>query len=283
MYPTILSILLLTSTQTNAWSGILIDGQQGNTQLYFPTSKQHSMGNVNFGLPHCSFSAAVSLNGLAYYLGGSSCTNGTNAVYIFDPKTNTTSMGPATAATRYGPAAAVFGDGILVCGGGHQSCELFSATSQTWKIVGQMKTGITGFALAVVNNRVFLFGGQPIDGGGDACGNVATVYSFSSDWGWLTEGAMPIAVHSHTAVTLDNNNVLICGGKALINGSCSGTPKCYIYTASTDTWKAAASMSIERREHAMLMSEGNVHTFHPNIHIQDASTHWVDWTIRILC
>src|SRR4051794_8823353 len=86
----LISILLIFSTGgLDAWSGILLDGSgSGKTQLYIPGSPPINKPNVNFGLPHFLGSAAVMLNGKAYFIGGHTGDTGLISVTMFNPSTN---------------------------------------------------------------------------------------------------------------------------------------------------------------------------------------------------
>src|SRR5689334_21570428 len=75
-----------------SWNGILIDNEptEGNTQLILPNDVSHTVGNVNFGLPHCNGAVAVRHpDGNAYFTGGygTAC----DSVTKFNPTTNTSS------------------------------------------------------------------------------------------------------------------------------------------------------------------------------------------------
>jgi hypothetical protein len=95
---------------------IMMDGSS-NTQLYFPNSVPHSMGDVSFHLAHCIGSKAVHLNSLVYIIGGYCNGVVSPLVTVFNPATNSTSNGPPLSIPRaYHTAAAVL-NGIIVCGG----------------------------------------------------------------------------------------------------------------------------------------------------------------------
>jgi hypothetical protein len=103
-------LLLLNLTPTHTWSGILIDNE--STQLYFPSTIPHSVGNVHtFGLQHLPHSRAALLNGKVYFIGGDavSSSNVSTSVFVFDPVTNTTTRGVPIHYGRQDHAVAVVG------------------------------------------------------------------------------------------------------------------------------------------------------------------------------
>jgi hypothetical protein len=101
--------LFLLLPKVQSWSGILIDGYMGNTQLYIPGDPPVSVQNVNFSLPHFYAAVGIAYNNRAYIIGGYNWTSSEiyNSVRIFDPNTNTTSFGPPMNYARYWHAATV--------------------------------------------------------------------------------------------------------------------------------------------------------------------------------
>ena len=103
-----------------SWNGIVIDNNaaNGNTQLILPNDVPHTVGNVNFGLPHYWIAIAVRHpDGNAYFTGGY-----TGSVYIatvtkLNPNTNTSSAVASMNTPRMWHGATVVGNQIIVCGG----------------------------------------------------------------------------------------------------------------------------------------------------------------------
>ena len=113
-------LIILRWVLCRAWNGIVIDntGAGGNTQLILPNDVPHTVGNVNFGLPHYSQAVAVRHpDGNAYFTGGLSGNDSTAAVKKLNPNTNTSSAAASMNTTRGNHAATVVGNQIIVCGG----------------------------------------------------------------------------------------------------------------------------------------------------------------------
>jgi hypothetical protein len=103
-----------------SWNGIVIDNDAayGNTQLIIPNDVPHTVGNVDFGLPH--YTAAVAVrhpDGNAYFMGGLTGSTYITAVTKLNPDTNTSSAAASMNTPRCGHAATVVGNQIIVCGG----------------------------------------------------------------------------------------------------------------------------------------------------------------------
>src|SRR3569832_1829776 len=84
----------------SAWNGILLDSSVGNTQLILPNQEPHTVGDVDFDLPHNSDAVAVVLpDGNAFFIGGYPIDD---IVTKFNPNTNTSTPAPSINTGRYG-------------------------------------------------------------------------------------------------------------------------------------------------------------------------------------
>ena len=103
-----------------SWNGIVIDNNAagGNTQLILPNDVPHTVGNVNFGLPHYASAVAVRHpDGNAYFMGGWTGSAFSAAVKKLNPDTNTSSAAASMNTQRNRHVATVVGSQIIVCGG----------------------------------------------------------------------------------------------------------------------------------------------------------------------
>jgi hypothetical protein len=103
-----------------SWNGILIDNDVtgGNTQLILPNGASHTMGNINFGLSHYTFTIAVRHpDGNAYFTGGYTGSDFSTAVTKLNLDTNTSSAVASLNTLRGKHGATVVDNTIIVCGG----------------------------------------------------------------------------------------------------------------------------------------------------------------------
>src|SRR6185436_1941642 len=87
-------VIILQWVLCRAWNGIVSDNDAagGNTQLILPNDVPHTVGNVNFSLPHYTCAVAVRHpDGNAYFMGGQTGSTYINAVKKLNPDTNTSS------------------------------------------------------------------------------------------------------------------------------------------------------------------------------------------------
>jgi N-acetylneuraminic acid mutarotase len=249
-----LLVVQLTVKLSIAMNTILLDGQMGKTQIYTPGAQSNPM-TPNFGLPNLYGSVAVMFNGLAYFIGGE-IISFFDKVTVFDPSTNTTSIGSTLKHARAYHKATIVNDTIIVCGGVNDtsilsSCEQFNETTQEWYEIASLPKPITYFAMATLNNHAYVYGGY-IANTGDRCGDTAHVYMYNGST-WKTLNAMLNSLRQHVALVLDNNRALICGGISSKDGTCHTTSDCYLYTASNDSWQIMPNMAQNRSQHSMLL------------------------------
>ena len=115
-------VIILRWVLCRAWNGIVIDNDAGggNTQLILPNDVPHTVGNVNFGLPHYTYAVAVRHpDGNAYFMGGSITAGSVCSASVkkLNPDTNTSSAAASINTIRNHHAATVVGNQIIVCGG----------------------------------------------------------------------------------------------------------------------------------------------------------------------
>ena len=113
-------VIILRWVLCRAWNGIVIDNDAdgGNTQLILPNDVPHTVGSVNFGLPHYKYAVAVRYpDGNAYFMGGYTGSAYSAAVKKLNPDTNTSSAAASMNTPRGYHAATVVNNTIIVCGG----------------------------------------------------------------------------------------------------------------------------------------------------------------------
>ncbi len=147
----------------------------------------------------------------------------------------------------------LLGNDVLVCGGqGAQgqylpSCALYNASINGWaaaESIQSLPVAMVEFPMITLHTRPYVFGGAVA-----GAGRVNTVYTFDTSDAWVTRTPMERAVGGHTAVALDTNTALVCGG--IGSGSA-----CFSYAATKDAWSPAAQMNSERVGHGMAVYKG---------------------------
>ena len=112
-------VIIMRWVLCRAWNGIVSDNYAPvSTQLILPNDVTHTVGNVNFGLPHNANAVAVRHpDGNAYFMGGYTDSVNIAAVTKLNPDTNTSSAAASMNTPRSSHAATVVGNTIIVCGG----------------------------------------------------------------------------------------------------------------------------------------------------------------------
>jgi hypothetical protein len=244
----------------NAWNGILLDNNAfgGNTQLILPNSVPHTLGNVNYGLPHRYCACAVAHpDGNVYFMGGyDSSYSETNQVKRFDANTNVVTAAASMTVTRVAFAATIVGSTIVACGGelycihliisrvGYSyptSCEQSNPGVTSWTSIASLPTNFDTFEMVTLNGMPFAIGGST---------NPTAMYALDTG-SWVMKGSLSPGRYGHAAVALDTDRVLVCGG--IVSSTAVNT--CNIYTVSTDVWTTAHPMAHIRSDFNLIMSD----------------------------
>jgi hypothetical protein len=116
---------------------------------------------------------------------------------------------------------------ILVCGGLPitSNCMLYGSVANIWTTFPPLPMAIAALPMITLNNnQPYVFGGQ------DMNYNVLnTVYSFDTTNAWTLRTPMVQPLKYHTAVAIDTNTAMVCGGVATNNFN-STQSQCYKYT-----------------------------------------------------
>jgi hypothetical protein len=262
----LVSILVLVASADWHLDMILMDGPGGGTQAIYPYWLTNA-GNLNYGLPHRPNSVAVLFQGQAYFIGGEY----TKEVYIFNPMTNSSTIGASLNQGRFYHAATVANNTIIVCGSDVQTvtpftCEQYSPTTQKWTFIHAPSTPTGYLAMTTLNDRAYVFGGYSTNA------ETADVFMYDGT-NWIQRAPMPQPVHKHSAVTVDFSYTqvtttmapqttptgapgaapkeqpeyaLICGG-CLVD---SMIQACYIYDPEFDTYLRVRDMAQPRWSHS---------------------------------
>lgn len=125
----------------------------------------------------------------------------------------------------YGMTLLVNGD-ILVCGGlWISNCTLYVSTANKWSTFAPLPVAIGYVAMITLHDgRPYVFGGC-----NSSYAVFNTVYTFDTTNAWTPRTPMQQALYQHTAVALNTNTAMVCGGKTM-DDSNSTQSQCYKYT-----------------------------------------------------
>jgi len=166
-------------------------------------------------------------------------------------------------------SANILNDGkILVSGGMGQgqnglvflsSAEIYDPVTRIWRSTGSLNIPrYTNATITLGDGRVMVFGGFV----GPSAQNPTGLTETCEIWDPITEKwtfgkSMSFKRSRHTATTLKDGRIFICGGGATAT-MFNSTP-CEIFDPKTNTWTIAAGMQDEKSNHtASLLLNGNV-------------------------
>ena len=155
--------------------------------------------------------------------------------FVYNCMSNTTTeLTPMPAATdAYGMT--VFGkSGVLVCGGsvgGHSTsiCTMYNITVNTWTTTTfpMLPMAITNFAMITLMSDIgpYFFGGSKLE--------IVIQHGLHirhNKQAWVTRAPMQTTLQAHTAVALNSDTALVCGGASTDTETYGLQSKCYTYT-----------------------------------------------------
>jgi hypothetical protein len=172
---------------------------------------------------------------------------------------------------RWGPAAVLLTNGLVLVAGGAdnvfsfqsavRTAELYDPATGNWTVTGSMNQERHSFTLTLLpNGKVLAAGGR---GTNDA---VSSAELYDSATGvWTLTGSLQTPRTSHTATLLPNGKVLVAGGADLILDQTGADPvdpvlaSAELYDPVSGTWASTGSMSQPREVHtATLLPGGKV-------------------------
>lgn len=203
-----------------------LGGEASNAlQAYDPAANTWTQGP---NLPSGRFaSAAAALNGRLYLMGGWNLSNAASAslasVAAFDTGTAAwvnEALAPMPTA-RNAAAAGAIGSQIHVVGGrapgiranDHQSLaahEVYNPLTNSWQVAAALPTARGSIAAAVLNGRLYVFGGEMTTASGSAVSNAVERYDPATN-SWQVLAAMPYSAHGLGAVAV-GNAIYVMGG-----------------------------------------------------------------------
>jgi N-acetylneuraminic acid mutarotase len=184
------------------------------------------------------------------------------ATELFEPSSDTWSSVAAPSQAHSEAAAGGLASGDLVLAGGRTlagvcdlTTEVYRRASKTWQLRAPMPAARRepGFAM-LADGRLLVAGGGDCSGG-----TFASTFAFNDvSNSWTTLPSMSQPRWAPTAVKLANGKVLVTGGY-LWSGVQAAVSTSEIFDPVSNTWSAAAPMSMPRFHHtATVLSDGRV-------------------------
>lgn len=184
-------------------------------------------------------SAAATINGKVYSVGGYNGSDDTNNLYVYDPQAASWTELAAAGDAREGGAAAAMGGKLVYTGGWGPGgtpdgkTEVYDPASDSWTVAAQNPKPYAGAGHAVVGGKLYVVGGCTAS----ACGKAdVQVYDAGSD-SWSSVAAYPKDVAWQSCGGLGGK--LYCAGGTTDGGSMSSA---YSYDPAADSWSEIADL-----------------------------------------
>ncbi len=189
------------------------------------------------------FALVVVPDGQLYAIGGE--TNGgiTGAAERYDPTVDQWTPLSASKPTRVSNIGAAFLGGKIYVPGGTTAdgaptsvVETYDPADETWDEVAPLPRPLSGYALAVYEERLYLFGGKDDRGYASA----TYIYDPVQDK-WQTGKAMP-SRRAYVGATTLGSQIFVIGG---FDGQ-REQPICEVYRPEDDTWDSCDPLTLAR-------------------------------------
>jgi N-acetylneuraminic acid mutarotase len=177
---------------------------------------------------------------------GNEDTSFQQTVEQYTPETNTWKAVAPMAAKRYAPAAAVINGKLYVAGGLGagagasavlNTVERYDPATNTWDAVASMGTARCRAGSAVLDGKLYVFGGRSRPGGA-ALDTVERYDPTSGAWEALASMVMKRLDHAGTVID----------GKLYAIGGCQGdNDTVERYDPNTNTWEVMAPLTVKRK------------------------------------
>jgi len=239
-----------------------------SAEIYHPDTGTWNLTS-SMSAPRSRFTATLLLNGKVLVAGGSNNGFATSTSELYDFTTGLWTQTGNMNIPRLYHTATLLSDGrVLVTGGQsagdgndnfvEKTAEIYDPGTGTWMLVDSMSRARYGHTAALLPNGAVLSAG----GAGPRGDLVYTVRAemFDPHSGlWKNVDALATPRGFHTAVLLNNGNVLVAGGLTLPANSPNRTTTVELFQTSSSKWVFTGSMAVPRSAGAYggaLLSDG---------------------------
>lgn len=217
--------------------------------------------HVHAAMPRPRTEVAVAAwRGRIYVIGGiDGFARTTSTVQVYDPATDTWTMGPPLPRAVHHAMAAAIGDRLYLVGGFSgvrfaASDRVFAFDGSTWREVTPLPEPLGASGIAVLDGRIHVVSGQ------GRAGNVTSHYEYDSGRDlWARRADLEVA-RDHVALAALNGKLYAIGGR--LGGKISrNLAVVEVYDPRTDAWSRAASLVKARSGHTAAVLGGRLYVF----------------------
>jgi DNA-binding CsgD family transcriptional regulator len=221
-----------TDNQVNGGSGSGLAGESTGWRALAPMTVARSR-----------FALTAAPDGKLYAIGGETSGGTTGAVEQYDPSTDQWTPLPASKPTRvHNVGAAFIGEWIFVPGGLTSDgvptavVEAYNPAEEEWQQVSQLPRPVSSYALAVHDNKLYLFGGK------DSRGYINTTYIYDPQEDRWREGKEMPTRRAYSAAATLGPLIFVLGG---YDGQREYST-CEVYDPENNTWGTCEPLTVGR-------------------------------------
>ncbi len=196
---------------------------------------------IDGGVDH---TAAASVGGKLYVMGGNTSSGPTSALFEYDPARDQWTRRASMPTARNALAAAVMGAKIYAVGGAgatERELEVYDPATDSWLSRAPMPTGRNHLAAGAIKGKLYVAGGRT---GGDFRLSVLEVYDPATD-SWATKARIPTGRSGHAGAVV-RDKFYTFGGEGNPNTPTGVFQEVEMYDPETDIWKLLDPMPTPR-------------------------------------
>ena len=210
---------------------------------------------------------AIGLDGFVYVFSGLNTTEGvTNETQIYNPATDTWSLGADIPAAAWEAKAATGEDGRIYVAGGEVGAvsdivQIYDPVTNAWGTGASLPDTAVAGAMAASGDYVYYAGGGS---SGYTATDVLYRYSISADE-WTTLAPIPSARATHALEVGHDGLLYLIGGSDSAYNTGTAFTTTYVFDPDDETWTNGPSLNAARKYHgASLSPDGRVYCFGGN-------------------
>jgi hypothetical protein len=191
----------------------------------------------------------IGTGGKIYVFGGRNSSALLSSLEIYNPATNSWSLGAPMPVAIRGMAFALGSNGSIYMFGGANSSATVTSTyrytpsTNTWTALASMPVAVFEAAAAATSNgKIYVFGGEPSSDKTTST-NATRIYDIATN-SWSTGANMPTGVQQHSAITGADGKIYVFGGRAFSAEAPVGLVQ--IYNPATNAWSSGSAMPIPK-------------------------------------
>jgi len=190
--------------------------------------------------------ALAAINGKIYAIGGDRFQNANRE---YDPQANAWKLLEPMPTARQHIDCGVYENKIYISGGLtsweniSKKNEVYDVLSDSWSEKAAIPSLRNNAAVVSLDSLIYVFGGAGTKE--DVWSKILTVETYNVNSNkWVKKNDLPLLLFKPSAVVV-NNEIIVLGGKTLINGKNDSSKKVFVYKSRMDKWLETSPLPVK--------------------------------------